>query len=70
MGFFIKLFGETINEMRLYNQLTTIVPNDWTCNLFAIYLCENVMKNDNTVLVYLNPEKDDSIGDIPGLNTL
>ena len=47
-----------------------IVPNDWTCNLFVIYLCENVMKNNNTLFFYLNPEKDDSIGDIPGLNTL
>ena len=47
-----------------------IVPNDRTCNLFAIYLCKNVMKNNNTLFFYLNPEKDDSIGDIPGLNTL
>ena len=47
-----------------------IVPNDRTYNLFAIYLCENVMKNNNTLFFYLNPEKDDSIGDIPGLNTL
>ena len=28
------------------------------------------MKNDNTLFVYLKPEKDDSIEDIPGLNTL
>ena len=56
--------------MKLYNQLTMIVPNDWTYNLFAIYLYENMMKNDNTLFVYLNPEKDDSIGCIPGLNTL
>ena len=56
--------------MKVYNQLTMIVPNVWTCNLFAIYLCENVMKNDDTLFVYLKPEKDDSIGDIPGLNTL
>ena len=28
------------------------------------------MKNTNTLLVYLNPEKDGSIGDIPGLNIL
>ena len=47
-----------------------IVPNDCTCNLFAIYLCEHVMKNNNTLFVYLNPEKDDSNEDIPGLNTL
>ena len=47
-----------------------IVLNDWSCNLFAIYLCENVMKNDDTLFVYLKLEKDDSIGDIPGLNTL
>ena len=56
--------------MKLYNKLTMIVPSDWSCNLFAIYLCENVMKNDNTLFVYLNPEKDDNIGDVPGLNTL
>ena len=68
--FSIKIFGKNTNEMKLYNQLTMIVPNDWTCNLFAIYLCENVMKNDDTLFVYLKPEKDDSIGDIPGLNTL
>ena len=47
-----------------------IVLNDWSCNLFAIYLCENVMKNYNTLFVYLKHEKDDYIGDIPGLNTL
>ena len=56
--------------MKLYNQLTIIVPNDWSCNLFAIYLCENVIKNDNTLFVYLKPEKDNYIGDIPGLNAL
>ena len=28
------------------------------------------MKNDNTLFVYLNPEKDNFIGTIPGLNTL
>ena len=51
--FSIKTFGENINEMKLYNQLTMIVPNDWSCNIFAIYLCENVMKNDNTLFIYL-----------------
>ena len=56
--------------MKLYNQLTMIVPNDCTWNLFAIYLCENGMTNDDTLFVYWKPEKDDSTGDIPGLNTL
>ena len=28
------------------------------------------MENGITLFVYLNPEKDDSIGDISGLNTL
>ena len=28
------------------------------------------MKHDNTLFVYLNPEKDDNIGDVSGLNTL
>ena len=66
----MKLLEKNINEMKLYNQLTMIVPNNQTCNLFAIYLCKNVMKNNNFLFVYLNPEKDNSIGDIPGLNTL
>ena len=39
----------------------------------AIYLifiyAKNMMENNN-LFVYSNPEKDDSIGDIPGLNTL
>ena len=68
--FSINIFGKSNNEMKLYNQLTMIVSNDWTCNLFAIYLCENVMKNDDTLFVYLKPDKDEYIGDIPGLNTL
>ena len=28
------------------------------------------MNNNNPLFFYLNPEKDDSIGNIPGLNTL
>ena len=39
----MQLLEKNINEMKLYNQLTMIVPNDWTCNLFVIYLCENMM---------------------------
>ena len=39
----------------------------------AIYLifiyAKNMMENNN-LFVYSNPEKDDSIGDIPGLNML
>ena len=66
----IKLFGKDCNAIKLYKQLTTIVPNDWNWNLFAIYLCEVVMKQANILLIYLNPEKDDSIEDISGLNTL
>ena len=27
-------------------------------------------EKDNTLFVYLNPEKDDNIGDVPDLNTL
>ena len=68
--FSIKLFGKDGNDMKLYKQLTTIVPNDWNINLFAIYLCEVVMKQANTLFIYLNPEKDDSIEDMSGLNTL
>ena len=53
MMFSIRLFWENTNEMKLFNQLTIVVPNDWTCNLFAIYLCENVMNNNNTLFIYL-----------------
>ena len=68
--FSIKLFRKDGNDMKLYKQLTTIVTNDWNCNLFAICLCEVVRKQANTLFIYLNPEKDDSIEDISGLNTL
>ena len=68
--FSIKLFGKDGNDMKLYKQLTTIVPNNWNINLFAIYLCEVVLKQANTLFKYLTPEKDDSIEDISGLNTL
>ena len=68
--FAIKLFGKDSNDMKLYKQLTTIVSNDWDCNLFTIYLCEVVMKEVNTLFIYLNLEKDDSIKGISGLNTL
>ena len=36
--FSIKLFGKDGNDMELYKQLTTIVPNDWNVNFFAIYI--------------------------------
>jgi len=68
--FSIKLFGKDGNNMKLYKQLTTIVPNDWNLNLFAIYLCEVVMKKANKISIYLSPVKDDSIEDISGLNML
>ena len=68
--FLIKLFRKDGNDMKLYKQLTTIVTNDCNCNLFAIYLCEVVMKQSNTLFIYLSPEKDDSIEDISGLNLL
>ena len=62
--FSIKLFEKDGNDMKLYKQLTTIFPNDWNINLFAIYLCEVVMKQSNTLFIFLSPEKDDSIEDI------
>ena len=55
--FSIKLFGKDGNDMKLYKQLTTIVPNDWDVNLFAIYLCEVFMKQENTLLFILIPRK-------------
>ena len=62
--FSIKLFGKDGNDMKLYKKLTRIVPNDQNINLLVIYLCEVVMKQTNTLFIYLNPEKDDSIEDI------
>ena len=50
--FSIKLFGKDGNDMKLYKQLTTIVPNDWNINLFSIDLCEVVMKQTNTLFIY------------------
>ena len=67
------MFGKDGNDIKLYKQLTTIVPNDYNfnlnCNLFVIYLCEVIMKQANTLFIYLNLEKDDYIEDISGLNT-
>ena len=51
----IKLFGKDDNDVKLYEELTTIVPHDWNSNLFTLYLCEKVMKKVNTLFVYLNP---------------
>ena len=56
--FSIKLFGKDDNAMKLYKQLTTIVSNDWNCNLFVIYLCEVVMKQANILFIYLYLEKE------------
>ena len=39
-------------------------------NKGAIYLCEVAMKNDNALFVYINPENNDSVEDVPGLNNL
>ena len=64
------MFGKDGNDLKLYKQLTTIVPNDWNVDLFAIYLCKVVMKQADTLFIYLNPEKGDSIEDISGLKTL
>ena len=62
--FSIKLFGKDGNDMKFYEQLTTMVPSDCNCTLYAIYLCEVVMKQANTLFIHLNPEKNDSIEDI------
>ena len=51
--FSINLFEKDGNDMKLYKQLTTIVHNDWNWNLFAIYLCERIMKEVNTLFIYL-----------------
>ena len=55
--FSIKLFGKDNNDGKLFKQLTTIVPHDWNYNLFALYLCEVVMKKGNALFVYLNPTR-------------
>ena len=45
MLFSIKLFVENDNDIKLFKQLTRKVHRDWNWNLFAIYLCEVVMKD-------------------------
>ena len=46
----IKLFGKDDNDVKLYEELTTIVPHDWNSNLFALYMCEAVMKKGTLYL--------------------
>ena len=60
------MFGKGDNDVKL----TTVVPRDWNSNLFALYLCEEVRKKRNDLIINLNPEKDDSIEDISGINIL
>ena len=40
----IKLFEKDDNDVKLFKEVTTIVPHDWNSNLFALYMCEAVMK--------------------------
>ena len=70
LTFSIKLFGKDSNDMKLYKKLTTIVPNDWNINSFAIYLYEVVMKQANMLFIYSNPEEYNSIEDISELITI
>ena len=63
-------FEKDDNDIKLFKQLTTIFPHDCNCHSFTIYLCEVVMKEGNALFVYLNPEKDDSVEHISGINML
>ena len=70
MIFSIKLFGKDDNDIKLFKQLTTIVLHDCNCNLFILYLCQVVIKEETSLFVYLNTEKDDSVEDIFGIHML
>ena len=70
MKFLINLFGKDDNDAKRFKELTTIVPHDWNSNLFALYLCEEVMKKGNILFVYLYSEKDDSVQNISGINMI
>ena len=59
--------------MKKYKVIQTTdndIPDNQNCNLLTIYLCEVVMKDRNTLFVYLNPEKDDYVENISGINML
>ena len=34
------------NNAQLYKEITTIVHQKWNSNVFAFYLCEEVVKNE------------------------
>ena len=70
MKFSIKLFGKYDNNIKLFKELRTIVPHDRNTSLFALYLCDEVIKKWNTLFVSLNPERDDSVENISGSNML
>ena len=46
----IKLFEKDDNDVKLFKEVTTIVPHDWNSNLFALYMCEAVMKKGTLYL--------------------
>ena len=65
-----NLSREDDNDIKVFTQLTTIVPHDWNYNCFTIYLCEVVIKDRNILFAYLNIEKDDPVEDIWGINII
>ena len=53
MKFPIKLFGKYDNNIKLFKELRTIVPHDRNTSLFALYLCDEVIKKMKHFIFYL-----------------
>ena len=70
MIFSIKLFWKYDNDIKLFKQATTIIHHDCNCNFFCYWSMRSDMKEEKALFVYLNPEKDDSVEDISGINML
>ena len=54
----------------LFKALTTLVPDDWTPKLYAIFLCDLALRQSMWVCIYLDIKHDNSIESINGVNVL
>ena len=54
----------------LFRTLTTLVPESWTPKLYAIFLCDLVLRQSMWMCIYLDIKHDNSIESINGINVL
>ena len=54
----------------LFRALVTLFPESWTPKLYAIFLCDLVLRQSMWMRIYLDIKYDNSIGSINGISVL